>query len=723
MYSPKKTEEQIKRAAARSGFMPVYHSVDEVCGFNEYAEILVDKKSNKLARTLSESDKRWIRNERMVCKWDFRYWCTHYHHIFDPMTNEYVRMVPNAAQEIMIDIFADCEERNIPIRLQNLKARRLGITTLMEAAAQHRAMFHPNTRAVVGSSTPDKSGDMIMMVEDSMKLHPWYMLPEVTGYNTGEVIRFGKIGSEINIKHGAMKTDIARGKTPTFAHLSECFEWAHPDQDIDAALMVAMLPSPHTFIALESTAGVIGDWWNKLWRYNTSHYGNLNSPERLTPIFLPWYVGRDIYPTPAELRSRPVPSGWEPATLTKQHAQKAKEYVANSPILSKHFPPGWTMPIEQMWYWEYTRNYYKESGELNTFLRELCSNDIECFSSRYSSVFDAEVIMNYSNSASEPIIVYGLDGPDDEIRRELKPDYREIDRNLQPRVIDKRYTLYPMKKTGYPSMFNSDGKILIYELPEKNNMYGFGVDTSKGMGQDSSAIEGIRKATVDKVARQVAEFASPYISAADLAPWVHSLARIYSVPDQEGEVRQPKLAIETNNGGDAAQLAMRKMGWSNFHQWIRLDKKILREDKANFIGFTMVEWARDLVVNGLIKTLKDGLIDIDSPWLLQEMSHLEKNEEKARIEAAPNAHDDRFMAMGMILMSLHAMNWDTIKSVYGKSKVQRVDEEEERLERVYPVQPVAPVRQLDAPDDFPSQYLWQPDFSWQGTAPKFERSW
>ena len=682
----------------------------------------MDKKTSKLLRPLSETDKRWIKNERLLSKWDFKYWLSRYHFIFDPMTNTYVRMNPNCAQDIMIDIFADCEEKKIPIRVQNLKARRLGVTTLMEAAAQHRTMFHPNTRAVVGSSTPDKSSDMIMMVEDSMKRHPWFMLPEVTGYNTGEMIRFGKIGSEINIKHGAMKTDIARGKTPTFAHLSECFEWANPDMDIDAALMVAMLPSPQTFIALESTAGVIGDWWNKLWNYNKAHWGNELSPERMMPVFLPWYVGRDIYPTPTELRSRPVPKGWTPSSLTQSHAQKAKEYVENSPILKPHFPNNWTMPREQMWYWEYTRNYYKESGELNTFLRELCSNDVECFSSRYSSVFDAEVIMNYSNSASQPAIVYALDGPEDEIRRELKPDFRDVDSNLKPRVIDKRYTLYPMKLTGYPSMFNPEGKILIYELPEKGNVYGIGADTSKGMGQDSSALECIRKATIDKVARQVAEFASPYISAADLPPWLHCMARIYSVPDQEGNVRQPKVVIETNNGGDATQLAMRKLGWSNFHNWVRLDKKVLREDKANFIGFTMVEWARDLVVNGLIKTLKDSLIDIDSPWLLQEMAHLEKNEEKLRIEAALNAHDDRFMALGMILMSLHAMNWDSIKSVYGKSKVQRVDEEEERIDKTYPTQGTMPVK-IEAIPDFPQQYAYQPEGSWQGTAPSFERLW
>src|SRR4030095_16780220 len=130
MYSPKIIQQNLKKAEKKLKFTPTYHSVDEVSAFNEYMAALVDKKSGKLLRALSESDKKWIRNERLLCKLDFKYWLTRYHYIFSSVNNDYVRMNPNVAQNIMIDLFAECEEKQMPIRLQNLKSRRLGITTL-----------------------------------------------------------------------------------------------------------------------------------------------------------------------------------------------------------------------------------------------------------------------------------------------------------------------------------------------------------------------------------------------------------------------------------------------------------------------------------------------------------------------------------------------------------------------------------------------------------------
>jgi len=729
MYSGTVTQKQLaaaEHAAQKKDerFELKQYSAAEVEEFNLRMASLIVPETGKLSRSLTLAEKRRIKNERLMCKWDFLYWLTRYHYIFDPLAKLYIRMNPNAAQQIILSLVAEAEEQGLPIRLQNLKARRLGVTTLMEAAIQHRIQFHDNTRAVTGSSTPEKSRDMVNMIEDSLARHPWFLLPNRTQYNVGELMVFKGMGTELSVRHGAMKTDVGRGKTPTIAHLSEVAEWLHPNEDIDASLIVAMLPASHTFLSLEGTAGAMGaegaQYWHDLWKYNKENWSNPNVPSRLRPVFLPWYIGSDIYPTPVELKSRPIPEKWEPATLTKLHAAKAKEYVQGEPLLRKHLGEAWEMPRPQMWYWEYTREYYKRMNDLNTFLREIAADDTSCFSSRFSSIFDAEIIMQYHNSRQEPIVIYSLDGPEDEVRRELKPEWREVDKNLPPKIIDKRYTLYPLLKTGYPNTMSFENKIFLWELPQPNCTYGLGVDTSKGIGQDRSVIEVIRKATLDKVGRQCAEFASSHVSAIDLPPWVHCLARLYTV-NIEGETQQPKLAIEVNNGGDATQLAMRKMGWTNFHNWVRYDKKIIREDKANFLGFTMVEWARNLVVDGLIKALRDSLLDVDSPWLIEEMQFLEKDEAKARIEASYGSHDDRFMALGIILLSLHAMNWDSLKSVFGKSRVILPDPEEKK----YPRQTLPTIVKPLNTDEMgiPFDYAHQLGEMWHNTAPNFEKGW
>lgn len=624
-------------------------------------------------RPLRPEEESFIASERLICMCDFHYWVERYHYIVHWEENKFVRMVPNIAQRIVLSIIAGEELKGHAIKLQILKARQLGITTLMEAIAEHRTMFWPNTRAIVGSATPEKSTKMVTMVENSWNLMPWWLMPQMTVRKAGEMIEFGSLGSNLSIRHGAQKgTDVGRGETPTLAHLSEIAEWAHPEEDIDAGLMYAMHPSPTMFLALESSAGYIGDWWHMQWKENKANWGT-ETPARLIPIFLPWFIGKDIYPTATDVIQHPRPKTWLPAELTRQHARRASEYVRNTKVLRDQLGEDWEMSLEQQWYWEYRRAHYKATKELNIFLREMPANDIEAFNSKFSSVFDAEVIEHYGVAAKDPIRIYALDGPADEIRPELKPDYRQKDPNIKPITIDKKWTLVPLKKEGYPNAYNPEGKIFIWELPESDCTYGLGVDTSKGIGQDRSVAEVLRKATVDKVPRQVAEFAHSYISANDLPPWIHCLARLYSVK-HSGEIAQPKLAIETNNGGDAAQLAMRKLGWYNFHNWVRLDKKIINEGKANFIGFVMVEWARDLVVGGMLKALKDFMIDIDSPWLIEEMASLEKNEEKARIEAGGReAHDDRFMAMGMILASMHALDWESLRSPFGQSRVMALE--------------------------------------------------
>jgi hypothetical protein len=249
------------------------------------------------------------------------------------------------------------------------------------------------------------------------------------------------------------------------------------------------------------------------------------------------------------------------------------------------------------------------------------------------------------------------------------------------------YRLVPLRLDGYPIHFSPVGKILMWEMPADDVEYGLGIDTAQGIGLDRSVVEVIRKATTMTVARQVAEFASQWVNASDLFPYAHALAKLYSRRFQ-GEVKQPYIVVETNNGGDACQLALRKAGWGRMHQWIRYDKKVIDASKANFVGAVTTTWSRDLVVGHLVKALRDGLIDIDSPWFIREMQTLQKDETKMRIAAAANSHDDRFMALGWIYLAMHILEFGELKSAFGKGRILRDDEVAE--EKVMEQRPPAP---------------------------------
>lgn len=686
MYDPEITQRQLAAVeqrlvqewmniSGRRDFSLQRHSLDEVRTANSHFKSLLNDEG-QLTRELTLDERRWVMNEDALCRWDFRYWMTHYHHIQHWDGASVVLMEPNIPQSIILDLMSECERNQWAIAMLILKARQEGVTTEMQAAVLHRVQFHLNVFSVVGSSRPEKSRLMVDKSELSLANQPWFLKPAMTSYRAGELIEFGSMNSSISIQHGAkVKSGMARGSTPSVVHLSEVAEYLKPEEDIDSSMIFAMHESPNMFLVLESTAKGMKNWWHKKWLYSKEYWGNPQQPSLFQPVFLPWYIAHDIYPTESWLRKHPVPKDWQPSALALRHAERAKDYVRHTPLLRHYMGQDWTLPKHQLWYWEVVRTQYDKEGMLNKFYSELCADDIEAFQVNEVSVFDAETVMLYNEHRAEPVAIFGVDGPDDEIRPKLKPDVRQIDPNIPPIPIDNKYRLVPLRRSGYPVNINPEGKIFIWEMPKDDIDYGIGVDTSQGVGQDRSVIEVMRKATITNTARQCAEFASPWVSAADLFPFVHCVARLYT-RRFEGDLRQPLLVIETNNGGDACQLAMRKAGWGRFHQWLRYDKKIIDASRATFLGASTNSWSRELVIGWLVKALKDYMLDIDSPWFVEEMGTL-SSDERQRIGALLGAHDDRIMALGWAFLSLHALDNGKLMSPLCRGRIQLQREADE----------------------------------------------
>lgn len=678
MYDRQVTDNQLDKAQAKlreqvrnPKFELTRRSPEECAQGVVHFNDLLDEKRN-LKRKLNPDEQYWMHSERALCRWDYDYWLTRYHRILSWEGNQIIHCTPTIAQSIVIDIKAEAEREGRAIMFMNLKARQLGITTEGIACIGHRVQFHHNVMAIAGSSTPDKSEKMFAKMVLSWELQPWWMMPKITTSRSGEsaLWRFGDQHSQLSIQHGSkMKADVGRGETPTMALISEVDEWLNPYHDIDSALIRAMHEHPTTFLQLESTAKRMHGYWKELWDYSTQYWKDTYQPARVQPVFLPWYVGTDLYPTVTWLKSRPIPADWKPLDITKKHAQKAAVYVQSDRLLSKYLGKDWQLPKEQQWYWEVEYLEHKAKNKLNIFFSELPADALEAFQPEQYSIFDAEVIHLYNSNTREPKAIYCLDGPSDEIRPELKPQQRLIDPNKAPLNIDNRYQLIPMRLENWPDK-SPHGKFYLWELPEDGESYGLGVDTSQGLSMDASVSEVVRKASFRRVAAQVAEFASSAISAADLVPYVHCLARLYTVKNKEQQREQPKLVIETNFGaGDSCQSGLRKLGWHNFHEWTRPDKKDVDPSRATHLGFLTVRWSRDLILSWLIKAVRDLQLDIYSPYFVHEMRTLCKDENRQTIASEFGSHDDRIMAFAMVYFSLHYMETGEFRSPFGRSRI------------------------------------------------------
>ena len=649
MYDPGVTAAQIEKVARAHGWKPEYHTLSQVETANSHFADLWDAERHDWTRKLQTDEQTWIRNEQRLSQLDFGYWSQRYAFIQD-WRDRPVRFVPNIAQQIKLDIWAECERRGQAVSEMNLKARQLGVSTLVELAVSHRVQFWPYTRAIVASSDPDKSELMVKMLEFAMQMQPAFLVPPITGYAKGERIEFGRQNCTLSIQHGSQLTGIARGFTPTVAHLSEVADFEKPGDLIDASLLRCMHPSPWMFLVLESTGKGRHNWWHNRWEASKSLWTEGKS--RFQPIFLPWYVGTDIYPTKADLVARPVPKDWKPEDLTLKHAERAADYVSKNDLLRKYLGDDWRMPIEQMWFWEITRLEYKKNNELSKFYSELCADDTESFQQNVISVFDADLISAYREASKPPIGAFKLKGPASMIHPRHWPQASEIDHSLPTIPIDEDFTLYPVRFRDI-STEDPTGKVLIFEWPEDEEDYGLGLDCAGGVGLDNSAIQMLRKGNMQRNDTQVCEFVSPHLNASEMVPYCHAIGKMYS-RKVHGTKRQCKMVIEIQAGGNLAQLELRKMGWTRFHHWLRAyDSKVLSRARSNTLGWATNQWSRNQLIVTLMTYLRSGWLNINSPWFVDEMADLEADETSQKIKAQHGAHDDRIMALGMVLFSLH----------------------------------------------------------------------
>lgn len=639
-----------------------------------------------------------MRNEQILCQCDFAYWLTRYAYIRGWDDRVY-RIVPNIAQRLIISVWGEMEIEQHAILMLQLKARRLGVSTLTELAIGHRTQFYSNVNAVVASSDPDKSAEMAGIMELAWDRMPWWLMPTVTAHRSGTLTEFGGINSAVSIQHGTQFSGIARGSTPSVFHLSEIPDFDDPVALIDASLLRAIIDSPSTFGVLESTAAGRGNWLHKKWKFSVENWPKTS---RLRPVFLPYYVGIDLYPTKAWLHQHPIPKGHTFQAITLRHAEKAAEYVRSNELLRKHMGENWTMPERQMWYWEATRQEYDSGGALGKFLSELPADDIEAFQHDKHNPFGAELINQYHNSTSQMTPrVYGFQAREDIIAPRLQPDRRDINPNEKPIYIKplpgatieapRDIRLVPLKFQGY-STFDPLGKLLVWRDWEPGLTYTNGIDTGYGIGKDRSVVETLSEGTLNRNEAQVAEFASPYVNPADLAPIAYAIGSLYT-GIQNGVLRECHQAIEVQANGEITQLQLRKMGWKKFHQWVRYDRRSIRPQGSTRLGWATTPWSRALLVSWTIKYLRDGWVDVNSPWFVEEMQALVQDDAQQQLKAEYGEHDDRFMAFGIALVHLNMLAMRMGKKTIAEQRAsyRLADDPEAPPETYYPGIQVEPV--------------------------------
>jgi hypothetical protein len=610
-------------------------------------------------RPLTREEGLWCLTEQTVCKNNFEYFASNYGRI-EGWDARICFFLPNIAQRMFLRQMAKAEERGWAQFWQILKARQEGFTTLWQMLLAHRTFLFKNVKAITGSAAEEKSRAMVQKLAFIWDQMDWWLRPTRTQYEAGKLMSFGELNSEVRVQWGNQKTGIGRGSTPSVAHLSELASFENPEDLVDASLVRTQHENPFSLMGFESTAEGIGNWWNKTWDVNVKFAQQ--GMARMQPVFFPWYVARDLYPTESWIKRRPVPLGWTPADYIEAHARAAKVYVESTPMLREELGGGWELPLEQKWFYYVEYEEAREKRAVNLFLQEMPATPDEAFQNSNPTVFSIETLAEVRTSAqgSRPLGSYELRGREVPLIYSLGPGVGHslpiVCRDSGGRELE-RFTLGELPLEAWPD-FDPDGRLYIWEWPQRGEEYGLGVDVAEGVDQDSSVIQVVKKANPWHPDEQVAEWASNKVQQPDLWAFVFALAHLYTTEVPGRAVSWPRVVVEVNlAGGDLVQTEMLKRGWSSFHEQVDLTKAGPRAQghidprDLRKMGWLTTTKTRPKLISLGRKMIRDGLFKVRSPWLAKELGTLEYNLDKKRIEAAQGRHDDRFMALGILLTS------------------------------------------------------------------------
>lgn len=184
------------------------------------------------------------------------------------------------AQRELLKAWEDEAESGNPIRFIILKARQLGISTLVQGILFCYSFIFDNMRGMVIADEQDNSEHLLSMSETYWD--NWQFAPLWTPkYQSRKMKEWEETGSGITVKT-ARNVRAGRSRTIRFLHGSEVAFWPDPKQ-LMKGLRQAVPDRPDTAIVLESTANGVGNYFQQEWK--KAEQGDSD----FIPLFFPWW--------------------------------------------------------------------------------------------------------------------------------------------------------------------------------------------------------------------------------------------------------------------------------------------------------------------------------------------------------------------------------------------------------------------------------------------------
>lgn len=183
--------------------------------------------------------------------------------IQDRATHRMVPLRPTLIQQKVRDAILAAEKERRPGRLIILKARREGVSTIIQATFAHRAFTRNHVKAYTIADESDSASNLFGMTEQMWANLPRALQPKKgPGSGAGRRLVLAS-GSDLRTET-AQDKHAGRSGSATLVHASEFAFWPYPSETLTAMLQIVP-DEVGTLVVIESTANGVGNTFHDEW--------------------------------------------------------------------------------------------------------------------------------------------------------------------------------------------------------------------------------------------------------------------------------------------------------------------------------------------------------------------------------------------------------------------------------------------------------------------------
>jgi hypothetical protein len=607
------------------------------------------------------------------CREDFTYAARNFFWITDKKRGAVLFSLWES-QELIYEHMLRLKYKGKAQKIQVLKARQLGASTLIEGLIAWKSMFFKNVNAIVVSYDPEHAAYLFGIMQYIYDRMPWWLKPMCSAREYKDGLTFENpdqddrrknpgLGSKVMVQAANKRTGVGQGVRISAAHLSEYADWnpAYARDVIEEDLGNALAENAETFAVLESTGKGLGyayDLWNK----NVE----LGDEAEWHPVFLPFFFEstrviappRGWHPEPPELQIRQrVSTDWlrcnnEECLQYHERYLKTEDrdgYYCSTCGVGK-------LQIYQLsdgqlyWMHRKRKNSEKDAESLKKLRQEMCSTAEEAWQTSGYQVF-TEDSMSLVDSMVRPPIMQGFIDKNGKFHG-CNPKNRVV-HPTTGEYYDKCYLDGCEVDHSYGDE-HGEVPLKVWKEPEDNCEYCIGADVSEGLGGDADfSVGAVMKVNKTGGADEfVATFRSNMTDPLAFAFVLNALGWWY----RNSEGTPALMAIECNRY-DSCQAWMRnQLQYPNLYRWKQLDSI---NPLTNKLGWFTQSNSKPRLWQTLRKWLRDKLLLVYSHNFAKEMRTFTKDDwEEKGASHEGGSKDDELMASMIALYCAHESDWD-----------------------------------------------------------------